>query len=208
MRVDYSLPTKSSLPTFGTRPSTPIYHMQSLPSLGPQCEILSGLKSTIPSPRQGGLGFCHSTSRIRWCQTLGPCDPSFLSPRQILHSWPPIGIRTPEDLLIPLGDGLIWVPPPKIVWFLKNIFLVRKKYWKITKTRWCYRGMVVVVYIVLNKEFLAHIKWVTCKSHIVRRVLGGTHIRPSPHCLNNIRLVWYGTWPSSAAWFSTVTKIC
>jgi hypothetical protein len=79
-----------------------------------------------------------------------------------------------------MGDGLIWIPPPKIVWFLKNTFLVRKKYWKITKTGWCYRGMVVVVYIVLNKEFLAHIKWVTRKSHIVRCVSGGTHIMPSP----------------------------
>jgi hypothetical protein len=29
---------------------------------------------------------------------------------------------------------------------------------KITKTGWCYRGMAVVVYIVLNKEFLAQIK--------------------------------------------------
>jgi hypothetical protein len=41
--------------------------------------------------------------------------------------------------------------------------------------------MAVVVYMELNKEFLAHIKRVTCKSHIVRRVSGGTHIRPSPH---------------------------
>jgi hypothetical protein len=40
--------------------------------------------------------------------------------------------------------------------------------------------MAVVVYIVLNKEFLAHIKRVIRKSHIVRRVSGGTHIRPSP----------------------------
>jgi hypothetical protein len=63
---------------------------------------------------------------------------------------------------------------------LKNIFLVRKKYWKITKIGWCYRGMAVVLYIMLNKEFLARIKWVTHKSHIVRRVSRGTHIRPSP----------------------------
>jgi hypothetical protein len=62
----------------------------------------------------------------------------------------------------------------------EKYFFGQKKYWKITKTGWCYRGMAVVVYIVLNKEFLAHIKWVTCKSHIVRRVSGGIHIKPSP----------------------------
>jgi hypothetical protein len=62
----------------------------------------------------------------------------------------------------------------------EKYFLVRKKYWKITKIGWCYRWQAVVVYIMLNKEFLAHIKWVICKSHIVRCVSGGTHIKPSP----------------------------
>jgi hypothetical protein len=68
------------------------------------------------------------------------------------------------------GDGLIWVHPSKIVWFLRNIFLVRKNIGKLQKLEGVIGTMASTIYILLKTKFLAYIKWVWHKSHYVRRV--------------------------------------